>query len=78
MLPRASIPQRLRALISLGLEVRPSALDDLVPSMSNPPEPTSGIHENAEGVNRLSDADLARQGLSRGLLALRHGDPRTS
>ena len=77
MFLEVSIPQSLRALIGSGLDDNRSRSEARASTGETVAAVRAGSNPKTEALIGLSDAELARQGLSRGLLALRHGDPET-
>ena len=77
MFREVSIPQSLRALIGSGLDDNRSRSEARASTGETVAAVPAGGNPKTEALIGLSDAELARQGLSRGLLALRHGDPET-
>ena len=77
MFLEVSIPQSLRALIGSGLDDNRSRSKVRALTRETAAAVPSRVNSKTEALIGLSDAELARQGLSRGLLALRHGDPET-
>lgn len=72
-----SIPLSLRVLIGSGLDTKKEPANTPGTGKNRTPDLVASSPGTDDVLSGLSDADLARQGLSRGLLALRHGDPET-
>ena len=72
-----SIPLSLRVLIGSGLDTNKEPANPSRAGKNRAPDLATSCPQTHDTLSGLSDADLARQGLSRGLLALRHGDPET-